>query len=44
MIYYLLATYKINHVEPFAWLKQTLDEIPGHKVNKQHELLPANLW
>lgn len=44
MIKYLVATYKINQAEPFAWLKQTLDEIPGQKVNKRHELLPAKLW
>nr|WP_204374911.1 IS66 family transposase [Sunxiuqinia dokdonensis] len=43
MIYSLLATCKINQVEPFAWLRQTLDKIPDHKANKLHELLPAKL-
>ncbi len=41
MIYSLLATCKINQVEPFSWLRQTLDKISDHKANKLHELLPA---
>jgi transposase len=41
MIYSLLATCKINEVEPFSWLKQTLDKIPDHKANRLNELLPG---
>lgn len=40
MIYSLLATCKINMVEPFRWLKNTLDTIPDHPANQLHKLLP----
>lgn len=43
MLYSLLATCKINNVEPFAWLKQTLQIIPDHPANKLHTLLPGQL-
>ena len=43
IIYSLLATCKINQVEPFAWLKQTLDKIADHKANKLHQLIPTKL-
>ena len=40
MIYSLLATCKINNIEPFQWLKHTLDTIPDHPANQLQELLP----
>ncbi|MCF8236164.1 MAG: transposase, partial [Bacteroidales bacterium] len=40
MIYSLLATCKINKVEPFQWLKNTLDTIPDHPANQLDKLLP----
>ncbi|MCF8377913.1 MAG: IS66 family transposase, partial [Bacteroidales bacterium] len=40
MIYSLLATCKINNIEPFHWLKNTLDTIPDHPANQLQELLP----
>ena len=40
MIYSLLATCKINNVEPFAWLKQTLSILPDYPANKLEKLLP----
>lgn len=43
MLYSLLATCKINNVEPFAWLKQTLQVIPDHPANKLYKLLPGQL-
>lgn len=43
MLYSLLATCKINNVEPFGWLKQTLQVIPDHPANKLHKLLPGQL-
>jgi transposase len=43
MLYSLLATCKINNVEPFSWLKQTLQVIPDHPANKLYKLLPGQL-
>lgn len=40
MIYSLMATCKINNVEPFHWLKHTLDVIPDHPVDQLDKLLP----
>lgn len=41
IIYSLLASCKINNIEPFAWLKQTLSIIPDYKANQLHILLPG---
>jgi len=41
IIYSLLATCKINGVEPFGWLKQVLDIIPDYPANKLQKLLPG---
>ena len=39
----LLETCKMNGVEPYAWLKSTLEKIAaGHPQSKLHELLPWN--
>lgn len=41
MMYSFMATCKINGVEPFAWLKDTLTRIPDHPANRLEELLPG---
>jgi transposase len=41
MIYSLLATCKINNIEPFAWLKNILTIIPDHPANQLYKLLPG---
>lgn len=41
IVYSLLATCKINDVEPFAWLKHVLDIIPDYRANQLHNLLPG---
>lgn len=41
MMYSFLATCKINGVEPFSWLKETLTKIADHPANKLYELLPG---
>ena len=41
IIYSLLATCKINNVEPFAWLKHVLDIIPDYPANQLKKLLPG---
>ena len=39
----LIETCKMNRVEPYAWLKSTLEKIAaGHPQSKIHELLPWN--
>lgn len=40
MIYSLLATCKINNIEPFAWLKDTLSVLPDFQANQLDTLLP----
>lgn len=41
MMYSFFGTCKINNVEPFAWLKETLTKIPDCKVNDLEKLLPT---
>lgn len=41
MIYSFLGTCKINNVEPYAWLKDVLTQIPDHSIHKLEELLPG---
>jgi transposase len=41
MIYSFLGTCKINNIEPFTWLKDTLQRIPDHSIQKLDELLPC---
>ena len=40
MLYSFLGTCKINDINPFEWLRSTLDRMPNHPVNKISELLP----
>jgi transposase len=40
MLYSLLGTCKMHNIEPYTWLKNTLQKIAEHPVNKVHELLP----
>ena len=42
IIYSLLACCKINNVEPFTWLKNTLDVIPDYPANQLEGLLPRH--
>lgn len=41
MLYSLLATCKINNIEPFDWLTRTLTLIQDTKVSQLHTLLPG---
>jgi len=40
MLYSLLGTCKMNGINPFEWLKDVLERIPSHPINKIKELLP----
>ena len=40
MIYSFLGTCKINNIEPYTWLKETLTRISDHSIQKLDELLP----
>jgi transposase len=40
MVYSFLGTCKINNIEPYGWLKNTLQRIPDQSIQKLDELLP----
>jgi transposase len=40
MLYSLFGTCKLHGIEPYAWLKNVLQKIPSHSINKIQELLP----
>lgn len=40
MLYSLLGTCKMHNIEPYTWLKEVLQIIPQHPVNRVKELLP----
>jgi transposase len=40
MLYSLLGTCKMHSIEPYGWLKQVLQRIADHPINKIQELLP----
>lgn len=40
MLYSLLGTCKLHGIEPYSWLKDVLQTIPTHPINKVNELLP----
>ncbi len=40
MIYSLLATCKVNSVDPMRWLNHALEELPNRTVNNIEDLLP----
>lgn len=40
MLYSLLGTCKMHGIEPYTWLKEVLQRIADHPVNKVAELLP----
>ena len=40
MLYSLLGTCKMHAIEPYAWLKDVLEKIPSHPINKIKDLLP----
>lgn len=41
--YTLLETAKLNHIDPQAWLADTITRIPDCKINKVDDLMPW-LW
>jgi IS66 C-terminal element len=41
-IYTLIATAKLNNVDPQAWLADVLARLPDHPAKGIHELLPWN--
>jgi transposase len=42
MLYSLLGTCKLHGLNPFEWLKDTLQKINDHPINRIHELLPIH--
>jgi transposase len=43
MLYSFLGTCKMNHNNPFEWLREVLTKIPEHPVNKLELLLPHKM-
>src|SRR5262249_51177910 len=43
-IYPLIATAKLNDIDPQAWLADVLARLPDHPAKRIHELLPWNWW
>ena len=41
MIYSLLASCKVNGIEPMRWLTHVLEELPKRSVNNIEDLLPS---
>jgi transposase len=41
-IYTLIATAKLNDIDPQAWLADVLARLPDHPARRIHELLPWN--
>ena len=41
-LYSLVGTCKLNGIEPYAYLKDVLQRLPGHSVTRLAELLPFN--
>ena len=41
-IYTLIATAKLNDVDPQAWLADVLARLPDHPAKRVHDLLPWN--
>ena len=41
IVYSLLATCKLNDIEPFGWMKNTLEAIPDYPANQLHKLIPG---
>lgn len=42
MLYSLLGTCKLHGINPFVWLRDVLQRIATHPINKIEELLPQN--
>jgi hypothetical protein len=40
MLYSLLGTCKMHSIEPYTWLRDILQRIATHPINKVQELLP----
>ena len=42
VIYTLIATAKLNDIDPQAWLADVLARLPDHPAKRIHQLLPWN--
>ncbi|TXB51901.1 transposase domain-containing protein, partial [Phaeodactylibacter luteus] len=44
MIYSFMASCKEHQINPYQWLKDTLDRIPDTKLSELHTLIPSPQW
>jgi len=42
MLYSLMGPCKLNGINPFIWLRDVLQRIANHPINRIQELLPHN--
>jgi len=42
LVYTFMGCCKMNQVEPFSWLSDTLSRLPDMKISRIGELLPTN--
>src|SRR4029078_493323 len=42
ILYSLLGTCKLHQINPFIWLRDILQRLPSHPINKINELPPQN--
>jgi hypothetical protein len=40
ILYSLLGTCKAHGIDPYTWLKDVLERLPTHPINRIKELLP----
>ncbi len=40
MLYSLFGTCKLHGIDPYGWLKNILQKIPSHPINRIQDLLP----
>ena len=43
ILYSLIETCKLNHIDPHRYLHYVLGRIADHPINRVHELLPWNV-
>ncbi len=43
MMYSFMATCKANGINPYEWLKETLEQIADSKLSNLNKMLPGNM-
>lgn len=43
-LYSLVGTCRLNGIDPYGYLREVLERIPAHPINRIEELLPWNMY